>query len=93
MTYADAVTGERSLVVPDRATAIGLTSNGIAATTFGDVMGAPDAVIVGYFIDSEPAVVVVKRGAVQRAAAVVNRLDRLAIPYRVMRELLDRSRR
>jgi len=71
---------------------VGLTRDGIAATTFGALLAQPDAVTMGYF-DGSTAVLYVTPAIVRIAEAVANRLRRLGIVVHEIREQLDGSRR
>jgi hypothetical protein len=87
---ADATDAVRSLVLPDRGVAQGLTEQGVSATTYHDILGQPAETLVGYFTD-EPAVVV--SDGTPAAAGVINKLQNDGIPTVVVDELLDPERR
>lgn len=87
----DAVHAERSIIVGDRLTETRLTAEGIASSTFGDVLSSPDRVTMRLFA-TEPAVLVVRPGEQGQAAAAANRLDRLGLHPHVVNELCDPGR-
>jgi hypothetical protein len=88
----DGVYAQRNAVVSSYWQSVGLTAGGIPATTFTEVLAEPDQAVMGYF-GVEPAVLFVTATNAGKAAAVANRLHRLGIVVRVIREMADRGRR
>jgi hypothetical protein len=91
-TRFDAVVAERSLVVDDYATSNGLNHAGIPAMTYGDLLRDSDTGSMVRLGGAVTVLVVTPRN-VGVAGTARNRLERLGLPFLVVSELLDGSRR
>ena len=80
------------VVVESREQAEGLTGIGIPATTFRGILAAPDPMTMRS-LGGLRAVLYPTPATERTAQMAANRLGRLAIPVRVVNELLDRARR
>ncbi len=81
----------RAAIVHDHAQSIGLTRDGIAATTMADVLTQAPETVLGY-LDGEPAQVYVTPATTALGEAVGRRLNRLGVPTTIVREQTDRER-